>query len=185
MKKVFLFHGSFGSPKENWFPWLKKELQNSGFEVFAPRFPTPKGQSLESWKKVFKEFLPKVDEESIFVGHSVRGAFALHLLEKSNKKISACFFVASFAELLSQKKFDDMNKSFVMHDFNWEKIKRNCQHFEVLHSNNDPYVPISCAEKIAKNLEVKVQVVKDAGHFNSEAGYEKFPKLLKKIATFL
>ncbi|MDO8627949.1 MAG: alpha/beta hydrolase [Candidatus Diapherotrites archaeon] len=181
MKKVFLFHGSFGSPEENWFPWLKNELQNSSFEVFAPEFPTPKGQSLDSWKKVFQKFEKEIDEESIFVCHSLGGAFALHLLEKLNLQISACFFVASFVELLGDKKFDEVNKSFVLHEFDWAKIRKNCAHFEVLYSDNDPYVSLSCAEKIAKELGVKVQVVKGAGHFNSEAGYEKFPMLLEKI----
>lgn len=38
-KRVFIIHGWSGSPEENWFPWLKKELENSGFEVHVPQIP--------------------------------------------------------------------------------------------------------------------------------------------------
>ena len=48
-----IIHGSYGSPDENWFPWLKKELQKIGYKVFVPAFPTPKNQKLGVWKGIF------------------------------------------------------------------------------------------------------------------------------------
>ena len=39
MKKVVIIHGANGSPEENWFPWLKKELETKGIEVIIPQFP--------------------------------------------------------------------------------------------------------------------------------------------------
>ncbi len=55
----------------------------------------------------------------------------------------------------------------------------------VFHSDNDPYVPLKKAEELAKNLGVKVSLVKNAGHFNEDAGYTKFELLLEKIKTVL
>ena len=43
---IFIFHGTGGYPKENWFPWLKQQLEIKGFNVTVPQFPTPEGQSV-------------------------------------------------------------------------------------------------------------------------------------------
>jgi predicted alpha/beta hydrolase family esterase len=53
MKNAFIIHGSYGHPKENWFPWLKNELEKLNYKVFVPAFPTPQNQSLASWFKTF------------------------------------------------------------------------------------------------------------------------------------
>ena len=43
-----------------------------------------------------------------------------------------------------------------------------------MHSDNDPYVPTSEADKLSDALGVKSELVKNAGHFNEKAGYIKF-----------
>ena len=68
---VIIVHGSFGSPEENWFPWLKEELEKFGVKVLVPKFPTPEGQSLENWLKAFEECRQHLNEETILVGHLV------------------------------------------------------------------------------------------------------------------
>lgn len=56
---AFIFHGAGGHPEENWFPWLKRELEAKGLEVFVPKFPTPEGEGLEAWLKVLEPLMPK------------------------------------------------------------------------------------------------------------------------------
>ena len=56
MANVFIIHGAYGSPDENWIPWLKKELDKPGCEVYAPKFPTPENHNLDSWSKVFSGY---------------------------------------------------------------------------------------------------------------------------------
>ena len=94
-----------------------------------------------------------MNENSIVVGYSLGSAFLLNILENL-----------------------DVDKSF-----DWQKIKQNCPKFFVFHSDNDPYVPLEKAERLAKNLGVNVILVKNAGHFNEKAGYTKFELLLEKI----
>ncbi|NOY15261.1 MAG: serine hydrolase family protein [bacterium] len=181
MPNVFIIHGAYGHPLENWFPWLKTKLQNLGCQVFVPKFPTPQNQSLKNWLDVFDNYQQYLTKDSIVVGHSLGPAFLLSVLEKRTQPIKAAFFVAGFAGLLNNEIFDKINKTFVDKQFNWPKIKQNCHNFFLFHSDNDPYVPISQAQKLAKNLGVEVAVIKGAGHFNQQAGYTKFELLFDQI----
>ena len=135
--KAFIIHGAFGHPGENWFPWLKEKLESLGWEVFIPRFPTPEGQTLENWMKVFDDYLPELDENTVLIGHSLGVPFILHVLERVEKPIKACYLVSGFAKPLGNPKFDEINKSF-LGKFDWDKIKKKCKRFVVFHSDNDP-----------------------------------------------
>jgi len=185
MVKIFLIHGSFGNPQENWFPWLKQKLESLNHEVIVPTFPTPKNQSLENWNKIFVEYEKKIDENTIFVGHSLGPAFLLNILDRINTTITASFFISGFIKLLGNETFDSINKTFVDKAFDWQNIKQNCKHFFIYHSDNDPYVPIECANELANKLNVKPKIIKNAGHFNEEAGYKEFEELFKDIKLLL
>ena len=180
MTNIFIIHGAYGHPEENWFPWLKSELEKLDCRVFIPEFPTPENQSLENWLRVFKDYEQYLDKDSIVVGHSLGSAFLLNVLEKLDKPITAAFFVSGFTGLLNHP-IDEINKTFVDKRFDWQKIKQNCSKFYVFHSDNDPYVLLEEAKQLVKNLDTDVILVKNAGHFNKKAGYTKFELLFEKI----
>lgn len=64
-------------------------------------------------------------------------------------------------------------------------LRKNWGIFYIFHSDNDPYVSLEKAEKIAKNLGIKIIVVKNAGHFNKEIWYLKFDLILEKIKKYI
>ena len=189
MANIFIIHGAYGNPNENWFPWLKRELEKLGHNVIVPSFPTPKGQTLESWMDVFEDYEQYLDENSVVVGHSLGPAFLLSVLETIDHSIKAAVFVAGFIGKFTGKyadpKFDEINKTFAEKSFDWVKIKQNCRHFSVFHSDNDPYVPIQKGKELASHLGVELKVVMNARHFNEAAGYTKFELLLKHIKELL
>ncbi len=185
MTDIFIIHGAYGNPEENWFSWLKFELEKLGHRVFIPKFPTPEKQSLENWLKVFDEYKENLNEDSIVVGHSLGPAFLLNVIENLDKPIKAAFFVSGFLDLLGNSDFDSINKSFIERKFDWKKIKRKSSNFFVFHSDNDPYIPLEQAKKLAKNLGISPIIVKNAGHFNEKAGYFKFNLILEKIESLL
>ncbi len=183
--RFFLIHGAYGNPDENWFPWLMNELENQGHDVIVPEFPTPEGQKLDNWMNVFDDYFELMDNNSIFVGHSLGPAFILSVLEKINKKVKACFFVSPFLGKIGDPRFDDINETFVCKDFDWEKIKKNCDKFFIYFGDNDPYLDVKDAEKISKPLGVEIKLIKNGGHLNEAAGYTEFPELLDKIKEIL
>ncbi|MBR9705735.1 serine hydrolase family protein [Candidatus Pacearchaeota archaeon] len=182
MKTAILIHGSFGHPEENWFPWLKKKLEDIEYQVLVPKFPSPPDQSLDNWMKVFEEYKEHINSETIFIGHSLGPAFIMNVLEtmdNGDEKVKTCFFVSGFTGLINNPEFDKVNKTFTDKKFDFDKIKKRCEKFYVIHSDNDPYVPKEKAQTLAKNLGVEVIWIKNGGHINESAGYTKFEELLE------
>ena len=182
---IIIIHGAYGSPEENWFPWLKSELEKLGHSVYVPRFPTPENQTLDKWFEVFEEYKQYLDEDSVLVGHSVGPAFILNVLERLNRPVKAAFLVAGWTGKLGLEEFDPINKTFCERDFKWENIKQNCKSFFVFSSDNDPYVPLDKGKELAENLDTELIIMEGAGHFNEKAGYREFPLLLEKIRQLL
>ena len=175
---VFIIHGAYGRPDENWFPWLKGELEKLDCRVFIPKFPTPEKQTMKKWLKAFENYGKYLNEDSIVVGHSLGYAFILNLLE--NKKIRAAFLVAAYYKFIGNDYFDTISKTF-MKSFDWEKIKGNCGKFFIYHSDNDMYQPLSMAHGLTDNLNARLKIIKNAGHFNEKSGYVKFEALLHDL----
>lgn len=165
--------------------WLKLELEYLGCNVFVPKFPTPEGQTLEAWSDIFEEYLQYLDGDSILIGHSLGSAFILSILERINMPIMAAFFVSGFTGSLGDPKFDKINSEFASRQFKWDLIRNNCRRFFIIHSDNDPYVPIEKAQELAGKLAAEPTIISGGGYFNTAAGYSKFPFLLKQIKFLL
>lgn len=182
MKDILIFHGTEGYPEENWFPWLKQELEKKDCKVFVPQFPSPPivPANIAEWFDVLKNYEQHINENTILIGHSLGGIFTLRVLEKLKHPVKAVFLVGTPIGVSPILNYDRDN-SFSGFAFDWESIKKKAQHFVVFQSNNDPYVGIENGQQLAKNLGVELNFVFNAGHFNKQAGYTKFDLLLNKI----
>lgn len=186
-KTLFIFHGTEGHPKENWFPWLKEKVEaNSEYQVIVPQFPSPPvvPAKLDEWSDVLKEHEHLIDENTIIIGHSLGGDFTLRVLEKISLQIKAAGFVGTPIGVRPILNYD-RDSSFTPFDFDWENIKTKAKHFIVFQSDDDPYVCLGNGETLAKNLGVELSFVPNAGHFNAKAGYTEFNELWEKLQSLL
>jgi predicted alpha/beta hydrolase family esterase len=177
---VLIIHGTGSHPEENWFPWLKEELEMLGCTVFIPQFPTPENQTPEAWFKVFSEYKKYFTPDTILVGHSLGATFALRILEDSAVQIKAAFIVAASIGVLPIRYYET-DKPFLAKPFDWDKIRKSSRRIYVFHSEDDPLVCVGNGKELAKNLGVDLILSKNAGHFNAKAGYTRFEKLLEMI----
>jgi uncharacterized protein len=180
MVNFFIIHGSNGNRDSHWYPWLDHKLSDLGNEVIRLQFPVGEEQNLENWLDELKQYADLL-EDSILIGHSLGASFILNVLALWVVNPRAVFLISGFVDLLGDSSFDDVNKTFVEEELDWEKIKRSCEHFYLIYSNNDPYVPIEKVEKIARNLDTEIIFVKGGGHFQTQSGFKEFPLLLEKV----
>ena len=185
-RNVFIFHGTEGYPEENWFPWLKHELEELGHRVFVPQFPTPPivPAKIEEWFEVLSAYNQYINDQTILIGHSLGGIFTLRILEKQEYPVFCSIFVGTPIGVLPIANYD-RDTSFSGFDFNWENITANAGTSIVFQSDNDPYVGLGNGEELAKHLGVNLSFVPNAGHFNKTAGYLEFQDLLEKLRPLL
>lgn len=191
MRNIFIIHGSYGYPGENWFPWLKTELEKMGHRVFVPKFPIPatdeEGHKLDLWLNEFEKYKKYLNKDTVIVAHSRGCTFAFQMLPKFGIKIDSLFLVGAFVDY-DQWRPDVYEKydSFQAHPYLWKRIKQLVNYAEVYQSTND-VIPISEGNFVADWLKAKFIVVKNAGHFNVayDKKYVKFPLLLKNLKGYL
>jgi len=187
MSTVFIIHGSYGHPQENWFPWLKKKLETLGHKVIVPKFPihanTANNHRLDEWFEEFDKYKEFINEETIVIAHSRGCSFAFQLLPILGIKINSLFLVGPFVDYDQWR--PDIYKdydSFQARPCLLKRLRQLVKHIEIFQSTND-VIPVSEGQFIADCLHSKITIVKNAGHFNvaTYKRYIKFPLLLKHI----
>jgi aminopeptidase N len=182
--KFVIIHGTGSGPQENWFPYVKQELEKRGAKVFVPQFPLDKQQNLNNWLATFKKRVPfELDENTVLIGHSIGATFLLSILNRQQKSpLRASIFVSGFYDTLDEDYLHELTKTFVNLNFDWPLIKQNAGEIFQLHGDDDPHVSLAQAKRLAKKLGSNLTVVKGGGHLNRRTGYvKKFPELLQII----
>jgi hypothetical protein len=201
---VFIFHGTGGYPEENWFPWLRQQLESEGCQVAVPKFPhskellaeaclkvvvlqfpSPEKPILEDWINKFDEYKSSINKDTILIGHSLGGLFLLRVLERLETPVKAAVFVSASAGVKPIKFYQGDYDFAGGFEFDWAKIKKSARYFEAFHSDTDKMVCLGNGEELAKRLGVELNIIPNAGHLNAKAGYTKFPELLDKLNLIL
>lgn len=194
--KFILVHGSFATPQDAWFPWVKTELEKLGHTAISPQFPVDKWsdvvkvnpkdyhpkQNLDVWLKKFKEIDINKNEDLFLIGHSIGSLFILEALQNFNIKCSSSIFVAPFLRIEGvQEIIEIANRSFYDYQLNFEVIKNLVPKSTVIYSDNDPYVSEVKALEFSKNLNSKSVKLNGLGHMGIESNLTVFPELLVEI----
>lgn len=182
MKNALILHGTFDDSQSNWFPWLKKELEKKGYRVWVPDLPYADKPNIYRYNQfIFKNW--EFDKDSMMIGHSSGAVAILGILENlpENVVVKKAVLVAGFVDDLS---WEPLNELFLK-EFNWEKIKRSCEDFVFIHSDNDPYVDLRHGEFLEEKLGGKLVILKNQKHFSVDSfgkEYKRFSEILMFIS---
>lgn len=180
LKRAIIVHGTGGDPDENWFPWLKSELESRGITVVLPHFPGPDEQGPESWSAALESATGPLDRETVLVGHSMGAGFILHLLETTKSPVLGTILASGFVGKLGND-FDVPNAAFFTHEFDWPTIRANAGEIRLFLGDDDPYVSREAAGLLSSGLDAKLTLVPGGGHLNKAAGFTEFPALLAEV----
>ena len=182
MKRVFIIHGYDATPDDNWFPWLKEQLEEKLYKVVAPQMPDAGAPTLEKWLNHLKNIVGKCDENTFLVGHSLGTITCLRFLEAlpKNEKAGGVVLVAGFSEDIG---FAPLY-SFTEKLLDYEKVKKSVGKIIAIHSTDDTAVPYKFAEIIHDKLDAELITLQNLGHINASNNCFKLPQALDAILKF-
>lgn len=186
MKKVFMIHGFQGEPNGGWRPWLMGELAKKDIYACALPMPTPDKPKKDEWIKKILDEVGTPNEEIFLVGHSLGSPAILRYLEKleDTQKIGGAILVSGPVNLIEKEGYDYVNK-FLNSGFGFEKIKRVCSNFVVIHGDNDPNVPLSDAEEVSKKLNCELIKIPSGKHLAGHDGVFELPVALEALEKMM
>lgn len=186
-KRTFIIHGWGGNSREGWFPWLKKELESRGYEVFVPEMPDTENPKIETWVPYMEKLVDNPDEYTYFVGHSIGCQTILRYLEKlpANEEVGGCVLVAPWLTLMNQTKDEEIiAKPWLETPVDFVKVNQHTDRFFAIFSDDDDVVPLNNREIFAQKLSAKTTVEHEKGHFSGGDGIIELPSALEAILGF-
>lgn len=174
MGKALILHAWYNKPENNWYPWLKKELERKGYKVYLPELPTMDTDlpDMNSQLAFIRSLFP-IDENTTIIGHSLSCLLAMRLAE--DNPYQKMILVAGWD-------FDDLtaeHKLFWPDKIDHRSIKNNVKEIFCFSSDNDPYFTACQQKEMSKRLNGKLILIKGAGHFTQKENIIKIPELLK------
>ena len=171
-KRVFIVHRWYGSPDADWYPWLKKELENEGFKVSVPLMPNPDAPEIQSWVETLRKAVGRPDTDTYLIGHSVGCQTILRYLESwpTNAKIGGAVFIAGWLTLTSQampsKTEETIARPWIETPIDAKRVQQHAAKSTAIFSDNDPYVPLDENAKAFKHFGAKVIIEHNQGHYD-------------------
>ena len=160
-----------------WKGNLGKDL-GKDFDVLTPRMPNSQNARFLEWKIWFERLIPLINDEVIFVGHSLGAIFLIKYLSENTypKKIKATILVGAPYNTPEKHPLVDFTLTKTLDGF----IK---QAGEIIfyHSKDDKIVPFENMERYKIAIPNAIyNVFENRGHFNDES----FPEIGEMIKSF-
>lgn len=176
MKVIFIPGNGGGSPKDNWFPYVKQELEKLGVEVIASEFPDNQLARESYWIPFLKDNL-HAGEDTILVGHSSGAIAAMRFAE--NNQLLGSVLVGTYHTDLGMS--TEKESGYFNRPWNWEAIMRNQKWIIQFASIDDPWIPVAEARFVQNKLQSEYHEFQDLGHFGGDYKKLVFPELVEAI----
>ena len=183
MKRIIIIHGWEGSPRNNWLPWLKSELEKLGQEVLVPDMPDTDNPIIERWVNYLSKVVGTPDKNTYLIGHSIGCQAVLRYLETIKKSVGGAIFVSGWFDLsVDNEEEEKIAKPWVETPIDFNKVKSVLPKSTLIISDNDPHGGFEENKKKFEELGSRIVVLHNAEHIteaNEPAILSEFLSLTK------
>lgn len=185
-KRVFIIHGWGDYPQNDWFPWVKRELEERSFEVVVPAMPNPNEPRIDAWVSYISEVVGGPDGQTFFIGHSIGCQTIMRYLGglPIDKKVGGVVFVAGWFVLsdLETEEEKVIGKPWIETPIDFDHVRKMAGNFTVILGEDDPVVPYEENRKLFEaRLDPKIIVENGRGHFSGSDGVTELPSVLDAV----
>lgn len=186
MKRAVILHCFEGTSRSHWYPWLKKELEKRGYEVWAPDMPhnhRPNARETTDFLLANKDW---DFNDNLLIGLSWGAVQAMHLLQHlpETQSVDTAVLASAFTSELPEM-FDWSRPLHGLFEepFDYAAIKAKARKFLFVHGSNDPWCDPNRAQWLARQLAGEYVDVPDGQHFSTslDPTFVEFPQLLKLL----
>ena len=175
-KDVLLLHGWDGGSKQDFFPYLKNNLEEKGYNVHVVDMPNTAKPVFEEWNKYVEDKIKEYNlNDFILLGHSMGGHLAMKLAEKHKLaklvlvtpvgfKPSDDYFNSSKKNLSASDR--EIFKKFQDNDLDVESVKKNVKDITFLFGEKDEWINEEIREFYQNNFKdvADISILTNIGH---------------------
>lgn len=187
MKRAVILHGTDDSPEQNWQPWIKKELEAAGYEVFAPELP---GNNKPN-RQAYDQFLHDSGwdfTDNLLIGHSSGSTTVLNLLSSDwLPHIKSAVLVGTFlnedlTRLTDWHNDETFKNLFPPEGFDADRIKSKVDRMYFIHGDKDPLCDFNDARLFCNQVGGVFVPVSGAGHFSGPT--TELPEIISSLQRY-
>ena len=174
MTRAILIHGNGGSNAYDcWLPQVARDLRELGLEVINESFPDAVKARAAYWLPFIASL--GANEETILIGHS-SGAVAAMRYAETHQILGSVLVAACHTDL---GEASERVSGYYDAPWDWKSIRASQKWILQFASPDDPYIPISEARFIQKQLGAKYFELAKRGHFQDN-DFSELVKVLRK-----
>ena len=152
--------------RANWYGWLQQRMQREAKfdEVVATTMPDPHLARRKIWLPFMLSTLA-VDTSTVVIGHSSGAVAAMRFCEEH--RVHGLVLVAACHTDLGEP--SETQAGYYPPsggEWRWDAIRENTAgNILLLHSNNDPFIPLREPRHVAEQLKVELREIPGRSHF--------------------
>lgn len=176
-QRVLILHGWGGSDTPHWQSYLAAEIARNYGVVSFPLLEDKEFPDKSEWLAQLGEHL-QTFQPTVVVCHSLANTLWFHACNEAFIKsdIEHLLLVAPPSLTCQIEELKTFFPAQVPKELHAKNVK-------LIVSDNDPYMTLEEAQKLQKDLDVEMQVIKDGGHLNSDSGYGEWSEIVELVST--